>query len=436
MAKLVPGVNDLATTHPNLAKEAYCWDPTTVTRGSNKLKEWWCEKGHPYKCTVKNKSLLNVPCGVCAGKQVLVGFNDLATTHPELAREAYQWDARTVTAGCNSKKLWWCPKGHPYPATVDKRVAGRSCGYCAGRKVLVGYNDLATTHPEVAATAHNWDPKTVSRGSHTEKEWWCEKGHPFKAPVKARALEGTGCGVCEGYQLLVGVNDLATTHPLLAAQAYGWDPRTVTKADRKQKRAWWCDKGHPFHTHVETRAYGGGCGVCRGLEVCEGVNDLASQFPELAAEADEWEPRSVTTGSNRKKKWKCGSCGHRWGTTVSSRTKPGGGSGCPKCAKTGFDTSKEAWFYLFERPGEQQLGVTNRSEGRFLEHERAGWSRVDVVGPLPGEKVLETEQVFKQWLRREVGLVPGSHENWFTVKLEVKSLAELKARSGVDTDLF
>ena len=42
----------------------------------------------------------------------------------------------------------------------------------------------------------------------------------------------------------------------------------------------------------------------------------------------------------------------------------------------------------------------------------------------------------EKWLRNEVGLVPGTHENWFTSKLEVRSLAELKAKSGVDTGLF
>ena len=42
----------------------------------------------------------------------------------------------------------------------------------------------------------------------------------------------------------------------------------------------------------------------------------------------------------------------------------------------------------------------------------------------------------EKWLRNEVGLVPGTHENWFTSKLEVRSLAELKAQSGVETELF
>jgi len=59
-----------------------------------------------------------------------------------------------------------------------------------------------------------------------------------------------------------------------------------------------------------------------------------------------------------------------------------------------------------------------------------------LVGPYPGDQVLTLEKKLKRWLRREVGLVPGTRENWFTARMEVQSLAELKARSGVETDLF
>ena len=37
--KLVPGKNDFASLVPEIAKEAYGWDPSTVSIGSNKKKE-------------------------------------------------------------------------------------------------------------------------------------------------------------------------------------------------------------------------------------------------------------------------------------------------------------------------------------------------------------------------------------------------------------
>ena len=40
MTRIIKGVNDLATTHPEIAKEAYGWDPRTVSAGSHKKLEW------------------------------------------------------------------------------------------------------------------------------------------------------------------------------------------------------------------------------------------------------------------------------------------------------------------------------------------------------------------------------------------------------------
>ena len=50
------------------------------------------------------------------------------------------------------------------------------------------------------------------------------------------------------------------------------------------------------------------------------------------------------------------------------------------------------------------------------------------------EKVLRRS--FKKWIKKEIGLMEGTTENWSTTKMEVQSLAELMARSGIETDLF
>jgi hypothetical protein len=165
-----------------------------------------------------------------------------------------------------------------------------------------------------------------------------------------------------------------------------------------------------------------------------GFNDVATLLPALAKEADGWDPTNVTCGSNEIKRWRCEK-GHSWKAAVNDRTPPKN-SGCPECSVSGFKKTLPAWFYLLQRPGEQQLGITNFWEKRFRIHSQFGWSEVEVVGPFPGDQVLDLENKLKQWLRREVGLVPGTHENWFTARLEVNSLAELKAVSGVETDLF
>ena len=90
-----------------------------------------------------------------------------------------------------------------------------------------------------------------------------------------------------------------------------------------------------------------------------------------------------------------------------------------------------------ERPAEQQFGITNDFQTRMQSHARNGWNLIEhTTEPALGQKVLDTENAFKKWLRTEIGLMDGTTENWSTTKMEVQSLAELKARSGIETDLF
>ena len=49
MAKLVVGINDLATLHPENAAEADGWDPSTLLPGSNKKIHWTCNLEHAWK---------------------------------------------------------------------------------------------------------------------------------------------------------------------------------------------------------------------------------------------------------------------------------------------------------------------------------------------------------------------------------------------------
>jgi len=165
-----------------------------------------------------------------------------------------------------------------------------------------------------------------------------------------------------------------------------------------------------------------------------GFNDLKFLHPDIAEQADGWDPTTVTAKSGQKKSWKC-LLGHNWDAVVANRTPPTN-SGCPVCVEKGYNPGKFAWFYLMQRPGEQQLGITNNIEQRDREHGSKGWILLDHAGPRCGREILDLETTFKQWLKTSVGVVKGTTENWATTSMEVQSLAELKAKSGIETDLF
>ena len=77
MGKLVVGINDLATLHPEVAAEADGWDPSTVTIGSSKKFTWKCNQGNGWEANVKNRTSSNQSgCPYCSGRKVWVGFND------------------------------------------------------------------------------------------------------------------------------------------------------------------------------------------------------------------------------------------------------------------------------------------------------------------------------------------------------------------------
>ena len=300
-------------------------------------------------------------------------------------------------------------------------------------KPTLGVNDLQSQFPDIAAEAYGWDPSTVTKGTKQKKDWKCQKGHLYHSTVNHRTSNGSGCPVCKNKKVLAGFNDLQTKFSDIASEAYGWDASTVVAGSR-QKKIWKCNEGHLYSATVKNRTSNGtGCPVCSGKQILVGFNDLQTKFSDIASEAYGWDPSTVTSVSGQKKDWKCKE-GHIYDATVANRTN---GSGCPTCAEHGFDPEKDAWFYLMERPGEQQLGISNVITDRLRKHESNGWSLIEhTTVPSKGQKVLETENAFKKWLRKEIGLMEGTTENWSTTKMEVQSLAELKARSGIKTDLF
>lgn len=120
--KIIIGVNDLQSQFPEIAAEAYGWDPSTLTAGSRQKKDWRCSNGHVYFSVVASRTTRRSGCTFCSNRKVLVGFNDLKTNFPDIAAEAYEWDPSTVIAGTDEKKRWRCNKGHFWDATVSQRT--------------------------------------------------------------------------------------------------------------------------------------------------------------------------------------------------------------------------------------------------------------------------------------------------------------------------
>jgi hypothetical protein len=429
----IAGVNDLLTTHPDLAEEADGWDPSKYRAGSKLKFSWRCKNNHTWIATIGSRALRGTNCPICGNRKLLVGYNDLATTHPAVALQADGWDPKTLTAGSNKTLGWICNLGHTWKTKPNNRAyQNQGCPVCSGNVTLPGYNDLATTHPALALQADGWDPTTLSLGSNKKVSWKCNSGHSWKAAVANRTGNNSGCPICTNKEVLMGYNDFATTHPGLAAQADGWDPRTVVAFSQKRMQ-WRCSLGHTWRTRVARRSAGDNCPVCSNQVVLVGFNDLATTNPDLAAQADGWDPRTVVRFANKKVTWKCEN-GHQWKAVVASRSQ---GVGCPGCAQTGFDSTQDGWLYLILNDALNllQVGISNVPEKRLKTHLRSGFDVVlDVRGPQDGQITRDIETAILQMLKKQgakfasdmdVNAFSGWTESWDRKSFPVSKIREL-----------
>lgn len=182
------------------------------------------------------------------------------------------------------------------------------------------------------------DPLTlqeVKPGSNKKIWWQCSQGHEWEASPNSRS-RGNGCPYCSGRLPIVGITDLATTHPTLLTE-WVFDRSSITPtavSAGSNRKAWWqCPFGHLWEASVKTRSKGSGCPYCAGQRLMRGINDLATTYPGVA---QQWHPTKnegltpsdITQRSGQYAWWQCGQ-GHEWRAIISSRTQ---GNGCGQCA--------------------------------------------------------------------------------------------------------
>jgi len=208
----VPGVNDLKTLYPELAREfdeSRNGTTADLAKAATAAHYWWkCDLGHSFRATSHGRISRGTGCPYCANVKVWTGFNDFATKYPELLREwhpSLNSNLNPREIGASHKKAWWLGDcGHEWQASISSRTGqGVGCPTCDGKQVLAGFNDLASTHPNLIsewAVAKNGllKPSEVASGS-AKKVWWiCENSHTWKASIGHRTQSGSarGCPSC------------------------------------------------------------------------------------------------------------------------------------------------------------------------------------------------------------------------------------------------
>jgi hypothetical protein len=286
------------------------------------------------------------------------------------------------------------------------------CSICTGKHIVVGINDLATRNPIIAAMWHpnlNGDLTPQMVTEHSQKNvWWqhyhtkTRKWHEWPMPIgKLTSEQPRFCSVCHGDRIQVGINDLTTTHSTIASEWHPTKnkkltPQMVTKGSNLD--IWWqkdCFKDgilHIWHAmpYSRTSKRPSGCAICDGKQIQKGVNDLASQYPDIAKEWDNVKnktltPQMVVKSSRQKVFWKHkvkNTSIHGWSARISSRTSISP-SGCPECIKCRFNLSAPATLYILSaiinKTQVIQFGISNNIQTRIKQHRHSGFTNPPVT---------------------------------------------------------
>ena len=303
-------------------------------------------------------------------------------THPEVAA---QWHPTLngdlkpsdVTAGCN-KKMWWkcpkkCPEGceHVWEASLNNRCKGRGCPYCAQKKVSCKHISIVFTHPDIAAQWHPTKNNNLQPDNYTSgcglKVWWlcsnsCSYGcpHEWEASIDNRCGKGKACPYCSNPPNKICTHSsIMFTHADIAKEWHPTKNNSIVSlySAGSNKKVWWlcsksCSQGclHEWEASINDRCgvNKNGCPYCshKGNKLPCIHDSLQTTHPEISKE---WhptknkllKPSDFTSGSGIKIWWLCSKtciygCAHEWETTIASRcSNEFKSNGCPHCSRRG-----------------------------------------------------------------------------------------------------
>ena len=99
----------------------------------------------------------------------------------------------------NHTKIWfYCSMGHTWDSNPASILKGCGCPYCSNKRILIGYNDIATTSPDILQFMLNQeDGYKYTRWSNKRVDFKCTLcGHVQNRKIASVAHRGFNCECC------------------------------------------------------------------------------------------------------------------------------------------------------------------------------------------------------------------------------------------------
>jgi ssDNA-binding Zn-finger/Zn-ribbon topoisomerase 1 len=350
--RIIPTINDLQTTTPDLMAE---WDwernqalglfPDKVASGSQTKAYWKCKKGHTWQATIASRACSqHCGCPICA--------KDLSASFPEKAISFYLSQCFQVEE--NKRFSWlkyseldlYIPSlnlGIEYDGKIwhtDAKRDSKKDNLCQENGIhLIRVREKEC--PQYHSTSHKILRQSITDSGLTTtiQELFDYINHKYNFNYKITInIEKDRIQILE--KILSSKKEKSVANSELIEE---WNyeknqnvsPETVNL--NSHHKVWWkCKNGHEWKTAVYSRSGKDkvGCPFCSGKKILSGYNDLASLYPQIAAE---WSsknlpllPNKIAAQSNKKFWWTCPTCNYTYEASAAHRVR---GRNCPQCGK-------------------------------------------------------------------------------------------------------
>lgn len=301
-----------------------------------------------------------------AEKKYIIDNPDLMAEWDWEKNNELELNPNSLTYASNKMAWWKCSHNHSWETAIATRgLKSHSCPYCSGNKVLEGFNDFQTKHPQLARC---WDnSKNKSKASEVAVSsgkcvWWvCDDcGISFQRRVAdMRRPYCVKCGRL--HKKIDKQSSLGSLFPKIIEE---WDysknarsPYEI-KPHCNDKFYWNCATcGTPFYCSPDyrIRSNGGGCKECKkstlsklkqvpqeGLSFLEKYPNIVNTYYDF--NSNNLDISAVSYKSNRKAKWTCKKCGISWIAKFQDMTE---GRRCPRCETIKFKSFPEQCLFYY-----------------------------------------------------------------------------------------
>lgn len=259
------------------------------------------------------------------------------------------------TAGSHFLAWWRCPidNSHEFQKAVRDVVRGWHCPFCEEEE-FDGKNSIKDKAPD---WYEQWDfdkngandPTTITRKSTIGYWWTCENNHSWKESPKDRLNNNIGCRECNALQAseLANATRIKKRNSLLDRRSevvQYWSEANQRGPDEyspgSNSRIWLLrpSDGMPVESTPKK--------ISKSIEALHqevGLLEKVTRTPirseSFAARhsdlLEDWsplndvDPYTLSEYSGYEAQWVCSTCGHKWVTTIASRSS---GRGCKRCA--------------------------------------------------------------------------------------------------------